>query len=79
MTRGYEEAKEGTSLPIHRARAYWHYKSWCLSVTRKPLGKSAWGAELEKLGHAATKTGGDFVFQRLKEFERASGNAFGFG
>jgi hypothetical protein len=79
MTRGYEEAKDGTSLPIHRKRAYWHYKFWCLSVTRKPLGINAWGSEMEKSGHAATKSNGDYVFHSLKEFERASGNAFGFG
>jgi P4 family phage/plasmid primase-like protien len=77
MTRGYEEGKQGTSTPIHRARAYRLYKSWCISVTRKPLGINAWGLEMEKLGHTPTKTSGDYVFHSLKEVERANGNAFG--
>jgi hypothetical protein len=79
MARGYAEGKEGTSTPIHRSKAYRLYKSWCLSVTRKPLGINAWRSEMEKLGHTPTKTSGDFVFHSLKEAERASDNAFGWG
>ncbi len=79
ITRGYAEGKEGTSTPIHRSKAYRLYKSWCLSVTRKPLGINAWRSEMEKLGHTPTKNSGDFVFHSLKEAEHASGNAFGLG
>ena len=64
--RSYEEHKSDLSKPLRRSDAFRWYKRWCTEANRKPFGRSVWGAEMSRLGHEATKTGGDYVFFSLK-------------